>query len=131
MAVKRAYFYSALICVFLTGMMLQGITGISTPHMYDCGLDEVYVALVLSAHSLALTLFKFLTGFMYDRFGLRVTSNICMVTAVVTFLFLANVTDSPTGRAFAMIYGIFSSLSLPLETIMLPIYASDLFGDKS
>ena len=130
-AVKRAYFYSALICVFLTGMMLQGITGISTPHMYDCGLDEVYVALVLSAHSLALTLFKFLTGFMYDRFGLRVTSNICMVTAVVTFLFLANVTDSPTGRAFAMIYGIFSSLSLPLETIMLPIYASDLFGDKS
>ena len=30
-----------------------------------------------------------------------------------------------------MIYGIFSSLALPLETIMLPIYASDLFGDKS
>ncbi|MBR5517975.1 MAG: MFS transporter [Clostridia bacterium] len=129
--VKRAYFYSALICVFLTGMMLQGITGISTPHMYDRGLDEGYVALVLSAHSLALTLFKFLTGFMYDRFGLRVTSNICMVTAVVTFLFLANVTESTTGRAFAMIYGVFSSLSLPLETIMLPIYASDLFGEKS
>lgn len=130
-AVKRAYFYSALVCVFLTGMMLQGITGISTPHMYDCGLDEVYVALVLSAHSLALTLFKFLTGFLYDRLGLRFTSNICMFTAVATFLFLANVTDSATGRAFAMIYGVFSSLSLPLETIMLPIYASDLFGEKS
>lgn len=130
-AVKKAYFYSALVCVFLTGMMLQGITGISTPHMYDCGLDEVYVALVLSAHSLALTLFKFLTGFMYDRLGLRFTSNVCMVTAVATFIFLANVTDSATGRAFAMIYGIFSSLSLPLETIMLPIYASDLFGEKS
>jgi predicted MFS family arabinose efflux permease len=31
----------------------------------------------------------------------------------------------------AMIYSVFSSLALPLETIMLPIYASDLFGEKS
>ena len=130
-AVKKAYFYAALVCVFLTGMMLQGITGISTPHMYDSGLDEVYVAVVLSCHSLALTAFKFLTGFMYDKLGLRTTSNICMATAVVTFLLLANVADTATGRTFAMMYGIFSSLSLPLETIMLPIYASDLFGEKS
>ena len=130
-AVKKAYFYSALVCVFLTGMMLQGITGISTPHMYDCGLDEVYVAVVLSCHSLALTAFKFLTGFMYDKLGLRTTTNVCMITAVITFVLLANVADTATGRAFAMIYGVFSSLSLPLETIMLPIYASDLFGEKS
>jgi MFS family permease len=31
----------------------------------------------------------------------------------------------------AMTYGIFSSLMLPLETVMLPIYANDLFGEKS
>ncbi len=130
-AVKKAYFYSALVCVFLTGMMLQGITGISTPHMYDRGIGEEYVALVISCHSLALTAFKFLTGFMYDKLGLRTTSNICMITAVVTFFVLANVADTAMGRAFAMVYGIFSSLSLPLETIMLPIYASDLFGEKA
>ena len=35
------------------------------------------------------------------------------------------------GKVLAMFYGIFSSLALPLETIMLPIYASDLFGEKS
>jgi predicted MFS family arabinose efflux permease len=33
--------------------------------------------------------------------------------------------------AIAMIYSIFSALALPLETIMLPIYAGDLFGDKA
>ena len=33
--------------------------------------------------------------------------------------------------AIAMIYSVFSSLALPLETIMLPIYASDLFGERS
>ena len=31
----------------------------------------------------------------------------------------------------AVIYSVFSSLALPLETIMLPIYASDLFGERS
>ena len=30
-----------------------------------------------------------------------------------------------------MVYGIVSSLALPLETIMIPIYASDMFGQKS
>ena len=33
--------------------------------------------------------------------------------------------------ALAMIYGVISSLALPLETIMLPIFANDFFGDKS
>ena len=41
-----------------------------------------YVATVLSIHSLALTGFKFLVGFIYDRLGLRVTTTVCSVTAV-------------------------------------------------
>ena len=44
---------------------------------------------------------------------------------------LVLVTNSPEGKILAMIYGIFSSLALPLETIMLPIIAGDLFGEKS
>ena len=46
-------------------------------------------------------------------------------------ILLAMVSNSMLGRSFAMIYGIFSSLALPLETIMLPIYTNDLFGEKS
>ena len=130
-AIKKTYFFGALICIFFTGMILQGITGISTPHMYDRGLDAGYVATILSIHSIALTVFKFLVGFFYDKFGLRTTANICFATSVAVMILLALVTDSVMGRSFAMIYGIFSSLALPLETIMLPIFAGDLFGDKS
>jgi MFS family permease len=46
-------------------------------------------------------------------------------------VFLALVTNSPAGQVYAMIYGIFSSLALPLETIMLSLITSDLFGNKS
>ena len=129
--VKKKYFYVSLICVFFTGMVLHGINGISAAHMYDVGIDDTYVAAVLSCHALALTAFKFLTGYVYDKRGLRFTANLCMITTVVTFFLLSKVSETETGRICAMVYGIFSSLALPLETIMLPIYASDLFGDKS
>ena len=125
------YFYIALICVFFAGFCLQGIGGIAKAHMRDMGLSAEYVAYAMSFHSLALACFKFLTGFVYDKLGLRFTSSMCSITAAVVIFLLAMVTDSPIGMAIAMIYSIFSSLALPLETIMLPIYASDLFGERS
>ena len=129
--VKTAYFWLAIACVFLTGMTLQGISGISSPHMEAVGLDKAYITDVLAIHSIALTFFKFLVGFLYDRFGLRVTTGICYVTGAVVMTALVLVTNSPEGKILAMVYGIFSSLALPLETIMLPIIAGDLFGEKS
>lgn len=130
-AMRKPYFYLAALCIFLTGLMLQGINGSAAAHMKDVGLDAAYVATVLSAHSLALAGFKFLTGFMYDRFGLRITMTICDAAAVLVMIMLACLTGSDSGKVMAMVYGIFSSLALPLETIMLPIFANDLFGDKS
>ena len=125
------YFYISLVCVFLTGFCLQGISGIAKAHMKDMGLAVEYIAFAMSFHSISLACFKFLTGFIYDKMGLRFTSTMCSSTAsVVTFL-LAIVNDSPVGMVIALIYSVFSSLALPLETIMLPIYASSLFGEQS
>jgi MFS family permease len=130
-ATATPYFYIALVCIFLTGFCLQGITGIAKAHMRDVGLTAEYVAYAMSFHSLALAGFKFLTGLIYDKFGLRFTTSMCSITASVVMLLLALITNSPIGMAIAMIYSIFSSLALPLETIMLPIYAADLFGEHS
>lgn len=128
---KKVYFYGSLVCIFLTGCVLQGITGISAVYMKDVGLSAKFIAIVLSIHSLTLSLFKFLTGIIYDRFGLRITTAICSVTGTMVFIALLFVSDSPVGKLLAIIYGVFSSLALPLETIMLPIFAGDLFGRKS
>ncbi len=128
---KKAYFYGALVCVFFTGMCLQGISGVSAAHMKDSGLDAAYVATVVSFHSLSITVSKLLIGIMYDKFGLKITSNACSITAAIVMIMLALVTNSPSGKILAMSYGIFSALAMPLETIMLPIYVSDLFGQKS
>jgi MFS family permease len=128
---RMTIFYLSLVCIFLTGFCLQGITGIAKAHMRDVGLSTVYVAYAMSFHSISLAVFKFLTGIIYDKTGLRITMSICSVTASAVMLLLAFVTNSAIGMAIAMIYSIFSALALPLETIMLPIYAGDLFGDRA
>lgn len=130
-ALKMPYFYCTLVCIFITGLVLQSVSGVAAVHMRDSGLDSVYVGNVLSVHFLALAGFKFLVGFIYDKSGLRTTVNICAVTAVVVMILLVFIADSVAGKVFAVIYSIFSGLALPMETIMLPIYAEELFGKKS
>ena len=130
-AKRKTYFYVALIGIFLTGMILQGVTGTAAAHIKDVGLDAGFVATVLSVHALTLTVFKFLAGFSYDRFGLRLTILVCDATAVVVMVLLALVTNTAQGRVLALIYGGLSSLALPLETIMLSLITNDLFGNKS
>lgn len=129
--VRKPYFYLSLVCIFLTGLVLQSITGIATPHLQNVGLSAGFVSATIVLHSITLGVFKFLTGFIYDKLGLRITTGICMVTGVLIMIALALVTNSPTGMVLAVFYSAFASLALPLETIMLPIYANDLFGEKA
>lgn len=128
---KLPYYYLTLVCIFLTGFVLHAIGGAASVHMQDVGLSATYVATVLSVHSLVLTVSKFLTGFMYDKKGIKFTMIMCSVSSIISTTSAALVTDSSAGRVLAMIYSVLSSVALPLETIMLPIYVGDLFGQRS
>ncbi len=130
-AIKKPYFYIAALCIFFTGMILQGISGIAAPLLSDSGLHSSYVATVLSIHSITLTVSKFSTGFMYDRMGIKKTSAVCFVAGLTAMILLLNVSPTSSGKACAVAYGIFSSFALPLETIMLPIYAREIFGENA
>lgn len=129
--IRKPYFYIAAACIFLSGMVLQSITGVAAAYMTDTGIDTAYVATVLSVYSLALTGSKFLSGFLYDKLGLRAASTICLSSCILALISLVLITPSVEGRAFAMAYGILAAIALPLETVMLPLYALDLFGDKA
>ncbi len=129
-AKKMPYFYIAIAGVFLTGMVLQSVNGVGAAHMRDVGLEPAYVAAVWSIHSLVLAAAKFLTGILYDRKGLQVTLLSCQFFAVAAILTMIFTDASATGRALALGYCVLSSFGLPLETIMIPLIASDLFGEK-
>ena len=129
-AVRKPYFWGILVCIFFSGMILQGTHGIAAMHMKAVGVDYAAVKGLLSFGSILLATAKFLTGFIYDKFGLRATSSLCTALAVISTFFLGSVNGGPTGFGLAIAYVITGQYALPLETIMLPIYASDLFGDK-
>jgi predicted MFS family arabinose efflux permease len=56
---------------------------------------------------------------------------ICQIAGVVGLVAMALINPSPAGMVMAMIWGILSSVALPLETIMLSLITTDLFGNKA
>lgn len=128
-AMATPYFYAAALCVFLTGFSLQSVSGISAAHMRDVGLDSAFIAAVVSLHSITLSLAKLLVGFLHDRIRLRRTLTLCCLAAIAAIALLLGVGPG-SGRWLAAVYGPMMSLGLPMETIMLPLLAADLFGDR-
>ena len=112
-------------------MILQGTHGIVAMHLKDVGIDYGKVKALLSFGMLILMCAKFMAGFLYDRFGLRVTVSICTLVSIISTFMLASVKGNEVGFVIALIYSAISPLAMPLETVMLPIYASDLFGKRS
>lgn len=126
-AFRKPYFYVCAICVFLTGMILQSVSGVSSAHMKDQGLSTEAIANAMSVGSLVLMFSKTATGAVFDRFGLRTTMLSCSVCAVVAFTMLAFLDSA----SMAVVYKIIVAFGLPLETIMLPLIAKECFGQKS
>lgn len=127
-AKKKPYFYFLAISVLLTGISLQSIGSISLAHMTDIGLSPSFVATAATVSSLVLTCSKILVGTSYDIKGLRFTMLICQSAGLLSFLLKALLTNTPAGNVMAIIAVMLSSLAMPLETVMLPLLANDLFG---
>ena len=130
-AKKKVYFYIALVCMTMTGMMLQALSAVVTPHMYDMGLEKSFVANVLTISSIALMFSKFIVGFLYDRYGIKVIMNFSYVASFLSILGAVLISTTPFGKAVAIIRVFFGAIALPLETVMIPLFASELFGNKS
>ncbi|MBO4298242.1 MAG: MFS transporter [Clostridia bacterium] len=128
-ALRTPWFYAAALCVFLTGMTLQGVSDIATAHMKDEGLEISLVATLVSARSLLLSADKVLVGYLHDRIRIRKTLTICCSCAVIGLLMLYGVAPTAGGKWAAVAYTPLMAMAMPLETIMLPLLASNLFGD--
>lgn len=128
---KKVYFYLACFCIFLTGLVLHGVYGVRAAYLEDSGVNASNMATIISINMLLLTATKFSTGFIYDKFGIKTAMNICLFSSIAVMVCFYFVSGSGIGLGLAYVYAVFSALSLPLDTIMLPIYADEFFGGKS
>ena len=130
-ALRRPYFYISAIVVFLTGFMLQGIAGVYGAHLKDVGFDPGIIATITSVYSLTLTASKITVGILYDRFGLRFIMALCQGSAAVSLVLLVLLAVTPIGTVMAFAFAILYALSLPLETLVIPLIVNDLFGSAA
>lgn len=136
-AISSPFFYLAGLSVFFTGFALQGINGAYAAHLKDVGMSPEFVATVSSVYALCLTVSKLAVGAMYDRFGLRTVMLICQGAAILAFAFLAFITASLVAESLAVAsaiafgFALLYALALPLETLVIPLIANDLFGSKA
>jgi MFS family permease len=125
----KPYFWILIFCIFMGGAATNTISSVSSAHFGDVGLDTAFIATALSLHSLSLTVSKIAAGFCYDKIGLRFTSLTIYLIGVVSMFMLALV--GPTSYGLASVFQVLISFALPINTIMLPLYAADMFGEKS
>jgi len=124
---QKPYFCIICTCLVLTGMVLASSAGVAAAHLKDQGVDPAYVALVTSVYSLMLAASKFIIGALCDKKGLRFAVLTCNTAAFVMVMLLCVVSGSALGKVIAMTYAVFAGLALPLQTVLLPLMAGDLF----
>lgn len=128
---KKAYFYVAAALVFLTGISLQSIGGITIVFMTDLGISPAFIATTSTVGALTLTVSKLTVGTVYDKWGLRVALLMCQLCGLITFVLKGSLTNTTLGLVMAMTATVCSNFAMPLETVMLPLLTNDLFGSAS
>lgn len=128
---KKPYFYLAAAMVLITGISLQSVGNITVVHMADIGLSPGFIATTATVSSLCLTFSKILVGVAYDKKGLRTTLFLCQSAAILSFVLLAFLNDSSAGMVMAMVASVLQVFAIPMETVMIPLMTSDLFGSAS
>ena len=99
--------------------------------MYDVGMNASFVAMIVSMSGVVLSVSKITVGFLYDRVGIRLTMNICFVCAIISMSGLIILSNSQSGKIIAVVREIAGCFALPLETVMLPLFANELFGNRN
>lgn len=126
---KTPSFYLSGACLFCTGFILQSMNNMSKPYMYDLGIAKEYVITIFSLHAVILLAAKIFSGALYDKYGIRIAYGLCTACAVISLAALSLTTKDSTVTLW--IYTIVSSFAQPLETVLIPLTVSTMFGQKS
>ncbi len=126
---RKPYFYIVIACLSVS--TLFSLYSIATPHLTDIGFDSSFVALTLSVFSVGLIFAKILAGIIYDKFGLRIAVNVCLVADLISKLLLLVITATELGKPLAIAQSALKAVAMPIETVLVSIIVLDLFGGKS
>lgn len=126
---KMPAFYTVVISIFF--ITVSQIGAVVAPHFIDIGFDSSFVTTAITVSNIALAIFKILMGVFYDKFGIRVTLNCCLICSLLAKILLFMIAPTATGEVFVVVFEVLIAVGTTIETVMLPIIALALFGEAS
>ncbi len=130
-ALKSPSFIIMAVYILFFTMSVHGLLESFTARLTDKGISVGFAATVLSVFSVMFAFSKFFTGFLYDKFGIVLTACVCNFSAVFSVLLFVFTENSPFGRVLAILSAIVFAFSVPIETVLLALFANDLFGFRA
>ncbi len=121
---KRPFFYLALGSIFLMSLGVYSMLSIVAPHVQDQGLGSDFAAKAQSVSFFAMAVVKILEGFLSDKLGARKVLTLALFAGAAGVLLFANAKSESAVIIAVLLY----SFTISIPSVMIPLYAADLFG---
>ncbi|MGD9568807.1 MAG: nitrate/nitrite transporter [Sedimentibacter sp.] len=115
-----------LTVIFLMGFLMAPWLNILASHLMDRGFDAIFASKILGGVLFVMALSKILVGAIYDRIGIKVAINICLISFILSAFLLLIVNSIFIAWMFAILFGI----SLSALSVLLPLFTSAIAGDE-
>lgn len=125
-AIRYPRFYIVMACTFCIGFLTNPVYTNVSPQIVDAGYTSELASSVISLLFIILAISKIVLGQIYDSVGFRRTLCICFSANIIGIILLLGANGPGWYWAFAVIFAI----SLPLETLIMPFFVSEFFGEK-
>ncbi len=125
-AIKTGRFWLFGLTIFCWIFAFQLIITHIVPYAIDIGISAMVAASILSAATAASIIGRNLTGFISDRIGGRLAQTISLILTMLALIWLLFAQETWMLYLFAVLFGIATGGSGPLETIV----PAELFGLK-
>lgn len=125
-AVRKPDFYFFIVFAIIMGMLNNPIYTAAPSVMRDQKFSETFMSMIISLLFLILAVAKVVIGFLYDKYGAQIVLTICLLFNLLGILTLSNLDTNIKAIIFSVALGI----SIPLETLVIPMIVMEFFGNK-
>lgn len=123
---KEPHIMSGMFCLFLMGFLIAPLLNITPAHMTDRNFDYIFASKISGGIMLILALAKVLLGMINDRFGIRVSISLGLITFILSALLLLFMNTEVIAWLYSLTYGI----SLATLSVLIPLFILAVTGEE-
>ncbi|MFA7138400.1 MAG: MFS transporter [Bacteroidales bacterium] len=123
---KEPCIIAALFCLFMFGFLIAPFLHITPAHMTDRNFDYIFASEVSGVIMLILAFAKVFLGVVNDRFNIKVSMSIGLITFIISSILLFFMTNKLIAWLYAISYG----FALATLSVLIPLFVLAVSGEE-